>query len=515
MNSPISQRVSVINGRKAPEEGTLVGYGAIIEALKLPMPLPRLLAIISDRRRMYVSNGWRVFSSKIEIEDTLYRHLIFALKYEGVDLLFFKKLFIHLPEDQIIDLVTTEHTGIYSRKIWFLYEWLTGHQLPVPDLEIKAYIPLVDDALQYASTITTKSPRHRIKINLPGAPAFCPMVSRTPHLDDFINAHLDQRTIQSLYQVHPDVIHRMSAFLLLKDSQASFSIEKENPPLTRAIRWGRAIGEAGRNEITHEELYRLQQIIIEDHRFIKMGYRREGGFVGEHDRETGQPMPDHISARPEDLTSLMHGMMSLANSLDRNTFHPVLSAAMAAFGFVFIHPFVDGNGRLHRYLIHHLLAKTNFTPSGIIFPVSAAILIRLGEYKALLESYSLPLLDYISWQETDDHNVEVLNDTSDFYRYFDATPFAEFLFRCIQDTLDHIIPNEINYLRRFDAMSHWLKEKFEMPDKTIALLIRFLEQNQGNLSKRAREKEYALLSDEEVRHIESQYREIFVSATTF
>jgi hypothetical protein len=35
---------------------------------------------------------------------------------------------------------------------------------------------------------------------------------------------------------------------------------------------------------------------------------------------------------------------------------PVVAAAILAFGFVYIHPFEDGNGRIHRYLIHHVLA---------------------------------------------------------------------------------------------------------------------------------------------------------------
>ncbi|HIP51694.1 MAG TPA: hypothetical protein EYG94_06355 [Campylobacterales bacterium] len=30
---------------------------------------------------------------------------------------------------------------------------------------------------------------------------------------------------------------------------------------------------------------------------------------------------------------------------------------MIAFSFVYIHPLEDGNGRIHRYLIHHVLAE--------------------------------------------------------------------------------------------------------------------------------------------------------------
>ena len=57
-----------------------------------------------------------------------------------------------------------------------------------------------------------------------------------------------------------------------------------------------------------DELLRLQAIVIGDSRFVKLGLREEGGFVGEHDRETRMPIPDHVSARPEELRALLDGM---------------------------------------------------------------------------------------------------------------------------------------------------------------------------------------------------------------
>jgi len=195
--------------------------------------------------------------------------------------------------------------------------------------------------------------------------------------------------------------------------------------------------------------------------------------------------------------------------LEKSKFNPVLSAAIIAFGFVFIHPFVDGNGRIHRYLLHHLLAKSGFTPQGIVFPVSAAILERIDDYRKVLASYSQPMLDFIEWKETENHNVEILNETFDYYRYFDATPQSEFLFECVERTIDNIIPNEVDYLQKYDEMKVWLDNTFEMPDKMVAMLIRFLEQNNGALSKRAQDKEFKDLTSNEIKKIEKQYKIIF------
>jgi Fic family protein len=187
----------------------------------------------------------------------------------------------------------------------------------------------------------------------------------------------------------------------------------------------------------------------------------------------------------------------------------VVAATAIAFGFVFIHPFVDGNGRIHRYLIHHVLAQKQFSQQGMIFPVSAAILEQIDSYRKVLEHYSHPLLSYIEWEQTSNNNVRVLNNTTDYYRYFDATLQAEFLYKCVKDTLKTIIPDEVSYLRRYEEYKSYLDNKFEMPDKLVNLLIRFLEQSDGILSKRAREKEFKSLSDAEVVDLEKMYTQIF------
>ncbi len=504
-----SKRIKVFNGQQAPEEATLVGYGAIIEGLRLALPFPQSLSLISDKRRSYSTPQWKVFSSRNAFDDTLYKHLVFALKYEGLNLLFFKKLFSTLPQEEVVALLQVESTGQYSRKIWFLYEWLMGVQLPIPDLTIKNFVPLLDAELQFAIA-GVRSPRHKIINNLPGTVDFCPLIFKSDKLTNSIAGNLAAQQTKYLKTVHKDTLQRASAFLLLKDSKASFTIEGESPKSKRAMRWGQAIGQAGTQELSREELLRLQQLVIENTRFVDMGFRKKGGFVGEHDRTTGEPLPDHISARWQDIDSLIAGWLETNKRLTENEFDAVLAATLVAFGFVFIHPFEDGNGRIHRYLIHHVLAKKQFAQQGIIFPVSASILNHITDYRTVLEGHSHPLLDFIEWKETDDHNVEVTNNTIDYYRYFDATRQAEFLYDCVQDTIENIIPEEIDYLNRYDTFKHYLEEEFDMPDKLIALAARILEQNNGKLSKRLREKELKEMKDAEVEAMEKKYKEVFL-----
>jgi Fic family protein len=505
-----SLKVSVFHGRQAPEEATLVGYGAIIEAYELPVPFPRQLSLISSKKRQYVTKEWVVYTSRHLPEDNLYKQLIFALKYEGINLLVFKKLFEVLSDQEVEAFIKIEVLGQYSRRIWFLYEWLMGKKLSILDLDRGNMVPLVDERIQF--TIDgVRSSRHKIINNLPGTVNFCPLIFKTDKLSNNIAGNLAAQQNKFLKTVHKDILQRASSFLLLKDSKASFTIEGESPKSKRAARWGQAIGQAGTRDLTKEELLRLQQLVIENARFLEMGFRKKGGFVGEHDRTTGEPLPDHISARWQDIDLLLSGLLNTHELLLKSNLDAVVAASIIAFGFVFIHPFEDGNGRIHRYLIHHVLAKKQFAQQGIIFPVSASILDHIDDYRRTLESYSHPLLDFIEWKETRDHNVEVTNNTLDYYRYYDATQQAEFLYDSVKDTIENIIPNEVTYLGRYDAFKKYLEEEYEMPDNIVAQTVRFLEQNNGHLSKGAKEKEFSKLTENEIVDLEEKYKELFLT----
>ncbi len=501
--------MNVFHRRRLPETATPAGYGALIEAFGLQVPVPIRLAAIGKRHRVTDTADWLIMTPRHQPSPSLRGHLTFALKYEGLDLAVLKRLFMAVGPARISEWVRGEPTGSYARRIWFLYEWLMEDRLELPDARGGRYVAVLDDRLQFGG-IAAPSSRHRVRNNLPGDKDFCPLVFRTARLEAFRDLDLAKRAREATENVPRDLLARTAAFLLLKDSRSSYAIEGERPPRDRIQRWGRAIGEAGRFELDRDELLRLQKIVIGDGRFVKLGYRREGGFVGSHDRENGTPLPDHISARHEDLDRLVDGLIAFARDQARYM-DPVIAAGVLAFGFVYIHPFEDGNGRLHRYLFHHVLARRGFGPPGVVFPVSAAILERIDGYRRVLESYSARLLPLIEWRPTGSSNIRVINDTGDFYRFFDATPHVEFLYGCVRRTVDVDLPDEIDFLRRYDRFRAGIEGMFDMPGRMIDLLFRFLHQNDGRLSARARGREFSALDDGEVKRVEELYEEIDAS----
>jgi len=172
--------------------------------------------------------------------------------HEGINLLFFKKLFEKVDREAIQLMVINEPLSQYSRKIWFLYEWLLQKVLDIPDLKDGNYIPLINEKQQYALSKGINSTRNRILNNLPGTINFCPLITKTQRLENFIKEDLSEKTGKVISGVHRDVLLRTSAFLLLKDSKASFSIEGEVPSHTRASRWGNVIGQAETKELSGE-----------------------------------------------------------------------------------------------------------------------------------------------------------------------------------------------------------------------------------------------------------------------
>lgn len=512
MNNRFSQKVTVFHGRTLPEEGFLTGYSLLVSEIEsnlgILVPLPNTLALVTEKHKRYNTAQWQVFTIRHRPNDYLKSHLVFALKYEPIDLYILKKFFELTGEGIILKMLEEEPTGQYTRRAWFLYEWLTGKVLDVPNLKKGTYVEVVDSSLQFAGP-PENSTRHRVRNNLPGVPGFCPMIRRTGKLEQYIGKDLSGAVEKGLEKRDKDLIRRTAALLLLKDSKASFAIEGEYPPNIRARNWGKAIGQSGKVPLTIEEIERLQHIVIGNKKLKYMGIRKGEGFIGEHDRDTLVPMPDHISAKATDLPLLVRGLLETNALLQQGHYNPVLAAATIAFGFVFIHPLSDGNGRIHRYIIHHLLTRMGYTKRGMIFPISSAILERLDEYQDVLEHFSSPRVDLIDWEGTPDHNVKILNETIDLYRYFDVTAQAEFLYECVEETIERIIPEELDYLEKYDRMTLAINAQVTLPDTKVDLLIKFLDQNNGKLSKKKREKEFEELTNEEVSEIEDAFQNIF------
>jgi len=498
--------------RLVPPGTRLVGWAGLVHGLSIQAPVRRPSCVSKKHIRgsHRVERNWIVFDKRYWSGDDFADHLKFALRHEELDLLILKRTFDAVPRSVIEDFVRATPTGIAARRAWFLYEKLTGCPLDVPDAGPVSAVDLLDPKA-YFTAQARLSKRHRVRDNLLGSDAFCPIIRRTRVLEEFIALGLAEKIRQAIGNAGSDLVARAASFMLLADSRASFAIEGERPASNRLRRWGHAVQQAGNRPLNQTEIYRLHRILIEDDRHTPIGYRTDrtaGVFLGGRD-PFDDPCPEFIGARPEDVVDLMNGLNACNNRMRRSDLDPVLQAAALAFGFVYIHPLQDGNGRLQRCLVHHVLAERGFTPPGMVFPVSSVMLDRIDEYQATLRAHSRPLMAFVEWRPTPDRNVEVLNDTADLYRYFDCTEVAEFLYACVSTTVEHSFPKELDYLRRHDEAVRRIMDAVEMPDRLAQDLTMFIHQNKGTLAKRRRRKEFKALTDDEVVGLERIVREAF------
>lgn len=110
-------------------------------------------------------------------------------------------------------------------------------------------------------------------------------------------------------------------------------------------------------------------------------FRTEQNWIGGH---VTSPLNAEFVPPPHDkVDGLMEDLCSFIN---RDDVPPIIQAAIAHAQFETIHPFVDGNGRVGRALIHVILRRRGLAPR-FVPPVSIVLATNGGRYVKGLTSY--------------------------------------------------------------------------------------------------------------------------------
>ncbi len=479
-----------------------VGLMAVIKELDLKVlpPAVRSTVISGARKTNNVGGIINEYYPKTYAIAGLYANLKFAMRYEPVDLRVWAAAFEVLDKQWLEAQINSEPTGVYARRIWYLYELLTEETLDVPDVPQTGKIDLLNEKLH-----VTGPPkyirRQRINDNLLGHAHYCPLIRRTDKLTELINENLEAQAKTLISTCDPVILARAVNYLYTKETKSSFAIEGETISKDRAERFVAALSRAVDFDTSSKEtLIKLQNSIV-DPRYADSDYREVQNYVGQTMMDYSEQV-HYVCPKPEDVEDLMANWMKFVEKINHSETNAVCAAAVAAFGFVFIHPFEDGNGRIHRFLIHHILAKMNFTPPELLFPVSAVMLRNASAYAKVLEEFSSSVLPFIDYDLNSDGTMNVSNDTIKLYQYWDATAFAEYLYECIRETIQKDLNEELGFLAMFDKAMKATKEIVDMPNQKASLLVRMILQNKGKLSKIKREK-FAELTNKEILRIET------------
>ena len=450
----------------------------------------------------------RTFNPKYAVSEDPMSQLEFALKYDDLNLAFIKDVFSSMEYQTIVDYIKEKPNRKYPRIIGYLYEF-TIHK----SIDVKVTTTNYEDILNSSKYVTgtiEKIPKWKVNDNLLGAKEFCPVIRRTTELGELLDWKIEEAIERLKQEYSPEIFKRASYYLYKKESKSSSEIEKEEPSQDRIEKFIALLEEAGQKtfeeSLSEDELVRLQNAIVNS-RYADSGFRDFQNYIGQSMRDYTQKI-HYVCPPPQFVRSLMQGIVKL-NEKNIST-ETIIVATMVSFGYVYIHPFEDGNGRIHRFLIHDILVRKGIVANSTILPVSAQILAHMDQYDTTLELVSKLIERKVKYDLNDAGEMTVNNpsEIEALYRYPDLTNHAIFLARAIQSTINKDIPEELFFLHCYDELKADIQNIVDMPDNKVDRMILFLHQNNGKLASRKR-KLYIELSDKEVDQMESAYHQVF------
>ena len=489
-----------------------LGYAWFLEQERVRALRPYHTSFLGSGRRALERDGHvvEVFPPDYHRGDAPLDHLLFALKYDGLALDVLHQV---LPgvRAELTRALRDKPTSKALRQLWFFYEWLHGARLELPDAPRLAYEPAADPA-RYYTLPGERSPRHKVLNNLLGGPACSPIVRRSARLRDFDAKPLAERARDNTAQVDPGLLARVVRFLITKETKTTFALEREEIRGQREERFAAMLARLHLyRHIGRQELVEIQNLIV-DQVFCEPDYREKQVFIGA--TVGGAERVHYIAPAPGDLPEMMAGLEALAGQVIAPScpIPPVIAAALVAFEFLYIHPFVDGNGRLHRLLLQHVLARREFSPSGVVLPVSAAMLKDEHYYKnELLPAVDHALMPLLRWDIDDETQaLHVRGNDRHLYAYLDLTAHAEALYRWVEVTIEVDILREVDFLKAHDRAVRAMRRVIDLPDRLESLFIQLCRDNGFRLSQTKRRAFFDMLSDEEIARLEAAVEAAFL-----
>lgn len=488
-----------------------VGFKALAARYGITLAQPLRVDSIVGSRRASRENEDQVenrYPPSYRPTDDFAGHFEFGLKYEALHFEFFARLFAVVGPEPIESWCRNAPFGQYARRAGFLYEWLTGQRLDVPDVTNGGYVTAISSTEYLTRTEPRRNRRWRLYDNLPGTPAFCPLVRRTAAVQEALQFDLSAALSELDRVFGPDILMRTASWLTFKESRASFLIEKEVDQADRIQRFAHVIAQyCGRIDapLSASSLHTLQAGIL-GHDAFGLGVRRSPVFVGPATMR--ENIVHYIAPAFEDVTPMLAGLGEF-EAATRGA-EPLARAATLAFGFVYIHPMRDGNGRIHRFLINDSLVRDKAVPDGVILPISATITssteFRAG-YDRTLEAFSRCVMrryatsyrfgELVTYDDGTRSNFDFdsYEDARFVWRYPDLTAHVLYTARVVEHTICTEMADEARTLVVFQFAQERLKEVVEMPNLDADRIIRSVRENGWQISRKLKQ-QYPQLEDE-------------------
>ncbi len=465
---------------------SLIGYDFLRQSLGLHAFALNRPALLKPVTRVEATPTFLAVPAHVAPQsDQPLDHLLFALKHEGTNLQVLAEALWHVPQDALLEQLRRTPNGQYLRVAGYLWEALTQRTLEDVPAIGGAAADLFDPG-RYVTGPATRSAKWRVNFNGLGTPRYCATVEHTAAIRTAIDENLPGRAHRFIGKLGAGVLDRTLAWAYLHETQDSFAIERESPSEEKAQAFIDLLRQAhDRRPLTEEYLSELQAATVSNPVDKAVGFRHQQNWLEGPGR--GATAVSYIPPPPELARELMEELMTFANTAARET-DPIVMASVVSFGFVYLHPFMDGNGRLSRFLYHQALCQSGSLDNGLVLPVSVAMKKHEAEYLRVLQGYSRPARQRwrVGWIDAGQYDFAFTGHPA-MYRYWDATAQVEFGFRMAEQALEVELRQETRFLERYDAISAAVNERYDVRGSDLSTLIVSCLDNGGIISRRRRD----------------------------
>ncbi len=492
----------------------MIGYEFLLSQIDMPMPPLRQPARVKSVTRVVSTPEELSIPRNVAPADNgILSHVLFALRYEAIQIPILTQALRLVPAEELLASLLRQPQGGYLRRAAYFWEKAHGLPLALPqDTTGGNYLEIFDSATYYTGQVWERSPKYRVVFNGIGPYEYCPVVRRDAALEMAGSDVLNRLNAWATDPHNAALLDRVMSWAYLSETRDSYAIENDVPTPDKEQAFLQAMARLhDRNPLSEEYLVQLQNTVISLPLKAEAQFRTQQNWLQRGGR--GASSVRYVPPAPDDMIVLMDGFMRMANASD--DVPPLVKAALVSFGFVLIHPFMDGNGRLSRLLAQHTLNAKGVLPevggSPAVLPLSVAMKKNEKDYLRALESFSQPARAL--W------NVTHIGD-SDFVFDFKSTPLvyahwsgqkaAEFVTACAAEALEHALIDEAAYLQSYDQAFERIDAAYDLTDKTINLLIQWIHQNSGHMPERRKNApELALLTPGQLQVIEAIVAESF------
>jgi hypothetical protein len=296
----------------------------------------------------------------------------------------------------------------------------------------------------------------------------------------------------------------------LHETKDSFAIEREAPSESKSRRFIQLLRGAHESQpLTEDYLVALQNATLSNPLDLAAAFRHEQNYLS--DSTQGAAGVTYLPPPPTLCRELMESLMAFANEAP-SQIDPLVCAGIISFGFVLIHPFMDGNGRLSRFLIHQTLCRAGALENGLLLPVSVAMKRQELRYLEALQSFSRPVRDFwdVQWIDFGQYNFEFKGSDA-IYRYWDATPCVAFTLEMARLALEVELQKEADFLACYDTVYRAVNDRYDIRGSDLANLVMMCLSNDGIVSRNRRKQYQYSVPSEVFDYIEQQSQQVLAA----